>query len=146
MCFTAANLRAQSFPLIVSASKIPHWLESNTFCWWLSSYGYACFVETVHILDLNQALTNDCVGSTGAVRSCCSYCPSMSLVPYGRSFSPPWRSVSPGLLAEYFFFLRPIFAVLSNDKLFSNENAFGLTPHWSCKTYEVKSWRMNTEI
>lgn len=44
---------------------------------------------------------NGCVGFSGAVRSCCCYCPSTSLVPYGRSSSPLWRSVSLWLLKHY---------------------------------------------
>lgn len=65
------------------------------------------------VCDLNVVLTNDCVGFAGAVRSWCSYCPSMSLVPYGRSFSPPWRSVSLRLLVDFFFVV--VAAYLSSD-------------------------------
>lgn len=83
-------------------------------------------VTCVRILGLNIYLPNDCVDCAGAVRSCCSYCPSMSLVPYGRSFRPPWRSVSLELLI-----LHPprlFFAFIGNGKSLKNR-----WQHWCCR-------------
>lgn len=90
-------------------AKGQNWLYISTLTLWILIV--AQFVNYSAHPWPKSCLTNGCVKFTGAVWSCCSYCPSMSLVPYGRSFSPPWRSVSPGLFVGYFFL-----AYLCRDK------------------------------